>query len=60
MLKRFLYDESGATAVEYGIIAALLSITIIAGAALVGDSLDNKMDSVGTQVSAAGVSYLNN
>lgn len=31
MLRRFLDDESGATAVEYGLIVVVLSLTIIGG-----------------------------
>lgn len=30
MIKQFLNDESGATAIEYGLIAAMFSVTIIA------------------------------
>lgn len=37
MLKSFVRDESGATAVEYGIIVAVLSVTIVGG---VGNALD--------------------
>ena len=39
-LVRFLKDESGATAIEYGLIAALISVSIIAGATLIGPELD--------------------
>jgi pilus assembly protein Flp/PilA len=37
--KRFAQDESGATAIEYGLIAALISITIIAAATQIGGSV---------------------
>jgi pilus assembly protein Flp/PilA len=33
---RFLKDESGATAIEYGLLAALIAVVIIAGARAVG------------------------
>ncbi|MDZ4841304.1 MAG: Flp family type IVb pilin [Hyphomicrobium aestuarii] len=33
-------DESGATAIEYGLLAALIAVAIIAGATLIGDELD--------------------
>jgi pilus assembly protein Flp/PilA len=36
---RFAQDESGATAIEYGLIAALISVGIIAAATLLGNSL---------------------
>ena len=40
MLYRFLKDESGATAIEYGLIAALVSVVIITAVATLGDSLE--------------------
>ena len=39
ILRRFVKDEAGATAIEYGLIAAGISIVIIAAVALVGDAL---------------------
>jgi pilus assembly protein Flp/PilA len=36
---RFLKDESGATAIEYGLIAALIAVGIIAAATLLGGNL---------------------
>ena len=41
MLYRFLKDESGATAIEYGLIAALVSVVIIAGLSLLGPQLND-------------------
>jgi pilus assembly protein Flp/PilA len=38
---RLLKDESGATAIEYGLIAALISVALITGATALGGSLDN-------------------
>jgi pilus assembly protein Flp/PilA len=49
-VSRFLKDESGATAIEYGLIAALISITIIAAAQAVGGGVKGKFDTVGTEV----------
>ena len=40
MLKKFLQDESGATAIEYGLIAALISVVIITAVTTVGTKLD--------------------
>jgi pilus assembly protein Flp/PilA len=37
--RRFLRDEEGVTAIEYGLIAALIAVVIIAGATLVGTNL---------------------
>lgn len=39
---QFLADERGATAIEYGLIAALLAIGMIAGLSAMGDSVDDK------------------
>ena len=38
-LRRFVADENGATAIEYGLIATLLSLAIIAGVGSAGDAL---------------------
>ena len=53
-MKRFAQDESGATAIEYGLIAALIAVVIIGGATLVGTSLKDKFNTISTKVSAAG------
>ena len=37
----FMKDESGATAIEYGLLAALIGVAIIAGAKKLGTTLDN-------------------
>ena len=52
--KRFLKNESGATAVEYGLIAALIGVVIIAGAGALGNALSGKFSSIGTTVTNAG------
>jgi pilus assembly protein Flp/PilA len=45
---RFICDETGATAIEYGLIAAGISIAIIATVAGVGSSLNTTFTSVQT------------
>lgn len=50
MYLRFLKDESGATAIEYGLIAALISVAIITGATSIGSTINGKLDSVGTKI----------
>lgn len=50
---RFVRDESGATAIEYGLIAALIAVTIIAAATLVGTELQNTFTKVSTELSTA-------
>ena len=46
----FLKDESGATAIEYGLIAAGISIVIIASVNSVGSSLNSRFDTISTQL----------
>ena len=46
ILNRFLKDESGATAIEYGLIAALISVVIIGVLQLIGTSLNARFTSV--------------
>ena len=52
-MKRFLKDESGATAIEYGLIAALISVTIIAAVTTLGEQLNLTFDKMGTELTAA-------
>ena len=44
----FLNDESGATAIEYGLIAALIAVVIIGAVTAVGTSLSTTFTSVST------------
>jgi pilus assembly protein Flp/PilA len=46
IVSRFLRDESGATAIEYGLIAAGISVAIIAAVQALGTSLDAVFDAV--------------
>lgn len=45
-IKRFIENESGATAIEYGLIAALVSVAAIAALQAMGGSLDAMFSSV--------------
>jgi pilus assembly protein Flp/PilA len=47
-LQDFFWDESAATAIEYGLIAAGISIAIIAAVAALGTSLNTTFTSVST------------
>ena len=49
----FLQDESGATAIEYGLIAALGSVAAIGALSMVGDSLEAMFTAVSSQLDAA-------
>jgi pilus assembly protein Flp/PilA len=51
MFKRFMKDESGATAIEYGLIAACISVAIIAVVTGIGTSLNTTFTSVNTALS---------
>jgi pilus assembly protein Flp/PilA len=53
MLKRFLKNEDGATAIEYGLIAALIGVAIITAVGLVGDELETTFTKIDTELSAA-------
>lgn len=45
-VERFLKDESGATAIEYGLIAALIGVVIITGVTLLGTNLNAKFETI--------------
>lgn len=49
LFTRFAKDESGATAIEYGLIAALISVGIIAGATSLGTNLGTLFTNLGTK-----------
>jgi pilus assembly protein Flp/PilA len=46
LISRFVRDESGATAIEYGLIAALIAVVIITALTTVGTNLTTKFNSV--------------
>ena len=46
-VKRFWAEEEGVTAIEYGLLAALIAVMIIAGAGLVGTQLDILFNGIG-------------
>ena len=48
LVSRFIKDESGATAIEYGLIAAGIAIAIITAVNGVGTKLSGKFDTVST------------
>lgn len=48
LMSRFAKDESGATAIEYGLIAALISVAIIGALNSLGDALSTTFESVAT------------
>ena len=52
-LKYFFTDETGATAIEYGLIAALIAVAIIVSAGSLGTHLSTKFSAIATNVSSA-------
>ena len=53
LIARFAKDESGATAIEYGLIAALIALAIMVGAGQLGTSLNNKFSGIATTLDGA-------
>jgi pilus assembly protein Flp/PilA len=45
-LKKFVQDESGATAIEYGLIASLIAVTIIVAVSALGNKLTGTFNEV--------------
>lgn len=50
LMTRFLNDESGATAIEYGLIAGLIAVAIITGATALGNSLDGMFSGLSSKL----------
>ncbi len=53
-LKLIKNDDKGATAIEYGLIAALIAVAIITAVTSVGTNLTTTLDSVATGLTPAG------
>ena len=53
LIERFIREEDGATAIEYGLIAGLVAVAIITALSLLGGSLENLFGDVGNQVDEA-------
>lgn len=53
LVMRFVKDEDGATAIEYGLIAALIAVGIITAAGLLGDELTKTFDYIRTELATA-------
>ena len=47
---RFLKNESGATAIEYGLIAALIAVVVIGAVTAVGNNLSSKFSNIANSV----------
>lgn len=54
LVSRFVKDESGATAIEYGLIAAGISVAIIAVVNSLGSTLKTTFNTISTNLGSAG------
>ncbi len=52
LIKRFKADEDGATAIEYGLIAALIAVAIIAAVRSVGSTLSGTFSDIDNELSS--------
>jgi pilus assembly protein Flp/PilA len=50
LIERFITDESGATAIEYGLIAALIAVAAVATMTTVGTNLSSVFGTVGSSL----------
>ncbi|MGD9914206.1 MAG: Flp family type IVb pilin [Rhizobiaceae bacterium] len=50
LFSRFMKDESGATAIEYGLIAALIALAIMVGAGALGNSINDQFDRIANEL----------
>jgi len=60
MLSKFFKENSGATAIEYAVIAALLSLALVVAYTAIGSNLNSKLKSTSSAIQDAGSSYLDN
>ncbi|RQS69532.1 Flp family type IVb pilin [Burkholderia sp. Bp8963] len=49
-VQQFARDEGGVTAIEYGLLAVLIAVALMAGATLLGSNLDTLFSSLGTMM----------
>ncbi len=49
-LRNLIRDDGGATAIEYGLIVALIAVAVIAASSLVGTNLSSTLNNVATQL----------
>ena len=53
LFKRLFANRAGATAIEYGLIAALIAVVTIAGLTTLGTNLNSKYNTIAADVQAA-------
>ena len=50
-IRAFIADEGGATAIEYGLLASLIAVVIIAGASLLGTNINQLFKDIAACIS---------
>ena len=50
VISRFISDESGATAIEYGLIVALIAVVIIGAVSTLGTNLNSTLSTAGSAI----------
>ena len=50
MIRKFFADETGATAIEYGLIAALVAVGLIVALSVLGNNLSNQFNYIGSTI----------
>ncbi|MBI5608399.1 MAG: Flp family type IVb pilin [Deltaproteobacteria bacterium] len=55
-IRRFVHDEQGVTAIEYGLLAALVGVAIITAAAVMGTKISDLFTAIANKLGAASVS----
>lgn len=53
-VRNFLQNEDGVTAIEYGLIAALIAVAIIVGAGLLGTNLNDLFNRIAGRMAVLG------
>jgi pilus assembly protein Flp/PilA len=53
-LIRFLKDDSGATAIEYGLLASLIAVVLITAVATLGSTLQGRFSNIASEIANAG------
>ncbi len=54
VIRRFCKHEEGVTAIEYGLIAALIGLVVIGGVTVLGSSLETKFTTIASSIGSAG------
>jgi pilus assembly protein Flp/PilA len=53
LIKRFAHEEDGATAIEYGLIAALIAVAVIGAIRALGQNLSSTFSEVSSEIAGA-------